>query len=101
MATDCSSNGPLGFCYQQLPYLQIGVSATPDTYIEYLYAHSSDEVDNRDISGPALIAAVSDCFEGKWTGPFAADPSWVDGGIGSPAAPVPTGSARPMISPGL
>ncbi|KAL9065998.1 MAG: hypothetical protein Q9161_007849 [Pseudevernia consocians] len=91
VAMECQSNKPLAFCYQQDPYLQIGVSVTPDMFIDYLYAHTDDQITARDISQPATEEAVIGCFEDKWTGNFDFDPSWVQDGIGHAVAPPPPG----------
>ncbi len=83
VATDCSSNKQLAFCYQQEPYLQIGVSENPDVFIDYLFAHTPDQVAARDISSPALSSAFFRCSQkDDWIGNFDEDPNWVDDGIG-------------------
>lgn len=85
VATDCTSNKPLPFCYQQKTYLQQGVAQSPDLYIEYLYAHTPDQINAKDTSGPAQSSSTHACFDGKWNGNFNTDPNWVADGIGSPA----------------
>lgn len=96
VATDCTSNKPLPFCYQRKTYLQEGVSSSPDPFIEYLYAHTPDQINNRDASGPAQSSAVHACFDNKWNGNFDTDPSWQADGIGSPAAAA-TDATNPNI----
>ncbi len=60
-------------------------------YIDYLYAHTDDQINARDISGPATQEAVWGCFNDKWTGEFDFDPSWVQDGIGHAVKPAPPG----------
>ena len=90
VAMECDTNKQLAFCYQQKPYLQIGVSVNPDVFINYLYAHTPDQVAARDISSPAESTTVIYCSEGKWTMDFDQDPNWKDGGIGHAVAPMPS-----------
>ena len=66
VATNCDTHVPLPFCYQQVPYLQLGVSSSPDPFIEYLYAHTADEADARDISGPPMSSAQGGCLRNDW-----------------------------------
>ena len=100
VATHCNTHKPLPYCYQQVPYLQIGVSTTPDLFIEYLYAHDNDAITNRDISGPGKQMITNACFKDNWDGPFNFDPSWVNDGIGRPAAPLPSSTA-PQVPAGM
>ena len=92
VATDCDTNKQLAFCYQQKPYLQIDVSNNADVFIDYLFAHSPDQVAARDISQPAERSAIDECSQDKWTGDFNQDPNWKDGGIGHAVAPIPSGA---------
>ena len=92
VAMDCDTNKQLAFCYQQKPYLQIGVSDNPDVFINYLYAHTPDQVAARDISSPAESTTVIYCSEDKWTMDLGQDPSWKKGGIGHAMAPMSPGA---------
>ena len=89
VARDCDTYKQLAFCYQQKPYLQIGVSNNPDVFINYLYAHTPDQVAARDISSPAESSTVIYCSRGQWTMDLDQDPNYEDGGIGHAAAPMP------------
>ena len=92
VATDCDTNKQLAFCYQQKPYLQIGVSDNPDVFINYLYAHTRDQINARDITSPAQLTKLIYCSEGQWTMDFDQDPNYKDGGIGHAVAPIPSGA---------
>ena len=59
VATDCcaSSNKPLGFCYQEDPYCQPGVSGDSSVNSMYVVAHT-----NGDVTQPILSSAVEVCL---------------------------------------